>query len=104
MRCNPLPLMEDLDRPCRHPDPELLPEELVGNRIVVLADLDMAVEPDLALDPFGVFAGRGGQRRQRRPVGLLEQLPPAGAEVPGHLAVEPIQQLPDRGVQLGQGK
>ena len=62
----------------------------------------MVVKPDLALEPFGVLVGRGGQRLQRRPVELLEQLPPAGAQVPGHLAVEPIQQLPDRGVQLGQ--
>lgn len=68
----------------------------------MLADLDVTIEPDLALGPFGMLVGLGGQRLQRRPVERLERLPPARTQVPGHLAAERLEQLPDRGVQLGE--
>ena len=42
-------------------------------------DLDMVVEPDGALLPLRVDVRRRGQRLQRRPLQVLEQLPAAGA-------------------------
>jgi len=56
---NPLPLMKDLDRPAGDARPELLLQQLVRHRIIVLLDLDMVVEPGLALDPFGVLVRLG---------------------------------------------
>ena len=65
-------------------------------------DLDMVVEPDRALLPLRVDVGRRGQRLQRRPLEVLEQLPAAGAEVAGDAVVERDDQVADRRVQLGE--
>jgi hypothetical protein len=85
----------DLDRLLGDPRPDLLAQEPVGHRIVVAVDLDMVVEPDRALLPLRVDVRGAGQRLQRRPLEVLEQLPVAGAEMAGDAVVEPIDQLAD---------
>lgn len=57
---NPLAVMEDLDRARRYARPELLLQQPVRDRVIVLADLDVVVEPDFAFDPLGVLVGLGG--------------------------------------------
>jgi hypothetical protein len=78
-----LAVVEDLDRLLGRARPDLLAQEPVGHRVVMPVDLDVVVEPDGALLPLRVFVGPRGQRLQRRPLEILEQLPAAGAEVAG---------------------
>jgi hypothetical protein len=54
MRGDALAVMEDLDGTRRDAHPYLLARQLAGGRVVVLLDLDVVVEPDRALLPFGV--------------------------------------------------
>ena len=68
----------------------------------MLCDLDMIVEPDAALLPFGEDIGLGRQGPQRGALDLLEQVPAAGAEMPGHPVVQAIDEDADRGVQVRQ--
>ena len=68
----------------------------------MLCDLYMIVEPDGALLPFGEDIGLGRQGPQRGALDLLEQIPAAGAEMPGYPVVQSIQQDADRHVYLGQ--
>jgi len=72
-----------------------------GTRGGVGFDLEMLVGPDRTLWPRGVDVGRRGQRFQRRPLQVLEQLPAAGAKAAGHAVVERDNQVADRRVQLG---
>lgn len=60
MGSNPLPFMENLDGTGGDPGPDLFLQELIRDRVVVLLDLDVVVEPDLALDPFRVVVRRHG--------------------------------------------
>ena len=56
--------MEDLDGARRDPRPQLLAQQRVRHRVVVLLDLDVIIEADPALLPFGVDVGLGRQRLQ----------------------------------------
>src|SRR5580704_1962615 len=62
MRRNALAAMEDLDRARRNARPNLLTQQLMRQRVIVLVNLDVVVEPDPALLPFGKDVGLGRQR------------------------------------------
>ena len=62
MRGNALAAVEDFDRARRDACPNLLAQQLVRQRVVVLLDLDVVVEPDPAFLPFGEDVGLGRQR------------------------------------------
>ena len=81
MRRNALAAMEDLDRARRNARPNLLTHQLVRHRVVVLVELDVVVEPDPALLPFGKDVGLGRQRLQRWAFELLEERSSARAEM-----------------------
>ena len=68
--------------------PELLFGQGMGNRIVMLGDLDMVVEAGAALLPFGVLIGLGRQRLERRSVECFEQFPAGRAQM---LCLPPVQ-------------
>ncbi len=104
VRGDALAIVEDLDGPGRDPDPEGLLQELIRDRAVMLADLDVVVEPDIAFEPVGVFVTAGRQRLQRWLAELFELIPAAGTQVPGHPAVRRGQQIADRGIELRQGE
>ncbi|MEM8572864.1 MAG: hypothetical protein AAGG56_18490 [Pseudomonadota bacterium] len=69
---NPLAAMEYLNSAGGDPCPELLPEELMRNRVIVPPDIDVVVEPDAAPLPFSIGIRLGGQRLQGRFVDLLK--------------------------------
>ena len=99
MRGNALAAVEDLDRARRDARPDLLAQQLVRHRVVVLLDLDVVVEPDPAFLPFGKDVGLGRQRLERRPFQLLEQRATARAEMARHAVVDLRDQLGDGRVQ-----
>jgi hypothetical protein len=69
----------------------------------VTLDIDMVVDADTAHAPFGEDVRLGRQWLERRPVELFEQLPTRDAEPTDRpLLVEPLEQLADRRVQLGE--
>ena len=68
----------------------------------MLVDLDVIIDAGSAFLPFGVDIGLGGQGGEGRPVELLEQLTPAGAEMTGHAAVQLIQEFVDGLVQFDE--
>lgn len=53
MGCDTLALVEDFDRSRRQPRPDFLAQQLVRHRVVMLLDLDVVIEADAALLPFG---------------------------------------------------
>jgi len=61
----------------------------------VLVDLDVVIEPDSALLPFGKNAGFGRQWLEGRTLDFLEQRTKAGAEMPRHSIVDLRDQLGD---------
>ena len=66
-------------------------------------DIDVVVDADTAHAPFGEDIRLGRQGLERRPVELFEQLPARDAEPTDRpLLVEPLEQLADRRVQLGE--
>ena len=80
--------MEQLDRACRDPRPQLLAQQRVRHRVVVLLDLDVIVEAGPALLPLGVDVGLSRKWLERWPVQLLKQRAAARAEMPGDAVVQ----------------
>ena len=72
MRGNPLAVVEDFDRSLRDPCPDLLAQQRVRHRVVMLADLDVIIEPNPAFLPFGKDVGLGRQLLERRAFERLE--------------------------------
>ena len=102
MRRNPLAAVEQFDRARGDARPDLLAEQAMGRRVVVLVDLDVVVEPDPAFLPGGEDVGLGRQRLERRAVQLLEERAPACSEMPRHAVIELRDQFGDGGVQRRQ--
>ena len=67
----------------------------------MLVDLDVVIDPDAALLPFGVHVGLDRQRFEHRPVDIIEQHASARAQMPRHTLVECCDAVADRVVQLG---
>ena len=102
MRRNPLAAVEQFDRARGDARPDLLAQQAMGRRVVVLVDLDVVVEPDPAFLPRGEDVGLGRQRLERRAVQLLEERTAARPEMPRHAVIELRDQLGDGGVQRRQ--
>ena len=81
MRGNALAAVEHFDRACRDARPDLLTQQLVRYRVVVLVDLDVVVEPDPAFLPLGEDVGLGRQRLERRSFQIIEQSATACTEM-----------------------
>ena len=73
MTGNALASMEDLDGHRGVADIELTMHQSIGNAVVVPFDLDVIVDVDARLFPFGERVGFGGQRTQRRPIELSKR-------------------------------
>jgi hypothetical protein len=90
VHCDPFAPGEDLDGTPGEANLDLAAREVVGN-----ADASHA--------PFGEDLRLDRQGLQRRPVEFFEQPPARDAKAADRsLIVEPLEQLADRGVQLGQ--
>ena len=99
-----LSAMENLDRSIGEAGPQLLSQQGVRHRVVMLVDLDVVVETGAALLPLGVDVRLGREIEERGAVELLEQLPPARSKMAGDAAIELVEELADGGVGLGQGE
>ncbi len=97
-----LAAVEDLDRSIGHPGPELLSQQAMWHRVVMLVDLDVVIETGAAFLPCGVGIGLDGQGRERRALEILEQLATAGTEMARGAAVELLEEIADGDVGLGQ--
>ena len=103
MRGDPLALDEDLDGSAGEPHLDLVAREAVGHAVEMALDLDVVIDADPAHAPFGKHIGLDRQGLELRPVELFEELPAGDAEPADRaLLVEPLQQLADRRIQLGQ--
>lgn len=74
----------------------------MGHRVEVAVDVDVIVDPDAALAPFGIDVRLDRQGGERRAIELVEQLAPADTEPAHGAAVEFAEQGHDGGVELGQ--
>jgi len=88
--------------PGGEPDPDLLPQKSVRGRVAILVHLEVLIEADSALLPFRKNIGLRRQGPQGGSFDLIEQLPAAGAEMPGDAIVQPVEKAADRGVQFRQ--
>ena len=100
---DPLALDEDLHGAAGDPHLDFAAREAVGDAVEVALDIDVIVDADPAHAPFGEDIRLGRQRLECGPVELFEQLPARDAEPTDRpLLVEPLEQLADRCVQLGE--
>jgi hypothetical protein len=60
MRSNALAAVEDFDRARRDARPNLLAQQLVRHRVLMLVDLDVVVEPGPAFLPLAKVSGSTG--------------------------------------------
>ncbi len=95
-------VVENLDRPRREPDPDLLSQQAVRRRVVMLVHLDVAIEADSALLPFRENVGGRRQGSQGGSLDLIEQVPAAGAEMSCQPVIQSIEEDTDGGVQFRQ--
>ncbi len=109
MTGDPLALVEQLDGALGDARLDLLAQQAVWHRVVMAIDVDVIVEPDAALAPFGIDIGLDRQGRKGGRVELLEELAAAHAQPPGPRQTRPhrpaiqfAEQHGDRAVQLGQ--
>ena len=77
---DPLAAIEDLDRPGRGPQIDLLTDEAVRDGIKEGIELDMVVGADTDEAPLGELVGVPRQRRQGSPFHALEEVPATDAE------------------------
>src|ERR1035438_5654939 len=94
----------DLDRGFRGPQLELLVHKRVRDGIIFVVVLDVVIDVDGDLFPFGQLVTLGGQRLQRWAFQLLEQFPAGGGLAPEGPPVELGHLLPDGPVQIGQAE
>ena len=93
-------LVEALDHPGRDPGLKLDADQLIGNAVVMAADLDVIIERDADPTPLGQLVALGGKGKEGRTVERLVLGTPGAwklAEAPG---VEVLEKLADRGVEL----
>lgn len=82
----------------------LLFYKLIGNAVVVSLDIDVVIDIDSGLFPFGILVRCAGQRLEGGPVDCLEELP-AGAVHLLELAVVQLGELLSNGlIQLPQAE
>ena len=68
------------------------------------ANIDVVIKAGAALLPFGINVWGNGQRFERREIQAFEQIAAAGTEMAGDLAIELVQQWPDRRVHFIKAK
>ena len=81
---------------------DLAPDQGVRDGVVVAVDLDVVVDVHTRLLPLGEHVALSGKRAKCRALGLLEQLTPRPRELAERARVEPLEELRDRGVELGE--
>ena len=67
-------------------------------------NIDVVIKACAALLPFSVNVWVNGQRLECGSIQSFKQITTAGPKMAGHLAIELIQQRPDRCVHLIQAK
>jgi hypothetical protein len=77
VRRHALALVKQLDGGRGHPRLDLLVDERVRRRVVVVVDLGVVVDVEPRRFPLGVDEWLGRERLQRGPVEPLEEFPPA---------------------------
>ena len=68
----------------------------------MLVDLDMIVEADTALRPFGIGEWFCWQLFELRVIKLIEQVLTAGTQMPGVAGIQHVQAFSDSFIQLSQ--
>src|SRR5262245_8562571 len=88
----------------RDADIELSFDERVRDAVVVTFNLDVIVNVDAGLLPFGVFVGLRGQRFERRLLERFELRMTRAWELFERLVIERVEQAPDGGVEISQSE
>jgi hypothetical protein len=100
MRSNALAVVEDFDRACGDARPHFLTQQLVRDRVIVLVDLDVIIDADPALLPFGKDVWRNRQRLERAAFQLLEQRAAARAKMACNAIVDLCEEFSDGCIQF----
>jgi hypothetical protein len=94
--------VQDLHRRRREAHLDRLTNQRVRHAVVVPLDLDVVVDVHARLLPLGEGVGRRGQRQQRRPLHLLEELSTIALHLLEGAAIELLEEPGDLLVQLVQ--
>ena len=99
---DPPTLEKDLDDGGGQSRLDALVDELIGDAVVVVRDLDVVIDVHAAVRPHRELVGRRRQGPERGAIELLEELAPGDAELLHRARIERRQELADRRVQLGE--
>jgi len=100
MRSHAFAFKIGLNRSCCDPDPKLLFQQLMRNRVIMPSHIYVVIKANTAFFPFSINLGPHRQGLQGGPVLRLKQIPAAGPQMPGHFPVQLVHQGPDRCVQF----
>ncbi|WP_245274246.1 hypothetical protein [Mesorhizobium sp. L103C105A0] len=96
-----LVIMEGLDHPVGEPHIHAPPDQRVRHRVEGPVDLDMVVGMHLRRFPLRIFERRR-ERRQSRPLDLLEQFAAAFADMAHGAVVQILQQHRDCDIEIAE--
>lgn len=99
---NPLTVAKDLDGGLGGTHIDIFLLELVGDTVIVFVEFDVVVDVDPRFLPDRIFVGLFRQRLEDRLVQFLKKLTAGATEVFHLPGVEPIEQLADGSIQIGQ--
>ncbi len=93
MSGNPMPFEKDLSRGPRETNIHLFMDELIGNAVVVVIDLDVIIDIDPGFLPVGKDIGLSRERFESWFIGAFKQNLSGGIELLEGAVIEPIQLL-----------
>ena len=99
-----LPAVEELDGALGVSGVELVPDEGVGDGVVVALEFDVIVDVHADLFPLGEDVGLGAQRPQRRAVDGLEGAASRAGEFSERTRIEPFEPFGDGAVEFAEGE
>ncbi len=102
MGCHALAAVEDLDRAAGGPQVDLRADQAVRNRIEEAVVLDVIVRADPHEAPFGELVVVARQRRERRALHRLEEMPAADPEAAHDMIVDALARAGNRRIGFGQ--
>jgi len=97
-------VVEDFDRGVGVAHVQLATDELIGHRVEVLVDLHVVIDAGATRLPVADVVALSRQRKKRRHIEGLESRSSGAVELLERLAVEQIELLADRLIELGQGE
>src|SRR5690349_18777712 len=102
VRGDALVLMEDLEGRGGEADFDLTRDERVRDAVEMAADLDVVIDVDAGLFPFGEFIASGRQRRERWQVERFVLRTARAGEFFERPIIETVKQVAQRSIEFGE--